>query len=178
MAVSADWRLEFANRAARSMLDEADALRLAEGRIEFLRDADRSRATRWLSEGDTTSSGVRALTVPRASGRLPYVLHRVAWDGVAERAETLFGVLLTDPAKPPAVEAEVLIGVFGFTPSEAAIAAALAKGQSIEAIARKRNISLSTARRHLESAFAKGGCSRQSDLVRAVLLAATSYAMP
>lgn len=144
IAVSVDWRAEFVNRAARDMLQQADALHIVDGRVEFRRDRDRDQATRWLSEIDAraSSGSQRALVLPRASGRLPYVLHHVAWDAVGEKSKSAFGLLLIDPSKAPLVDAQVLVDVFGFTQSEAAISAALAQGQSIEAIARSRNIAL------------------------------------
>jgi DNA-binding CsgD family transcriptional regulator len=55
--------------------------------------------------------------------------------------------------------------LFALTPAEAAVAAALACGRTVEAIATDCGISLNTARTHLKRIFAKTGTRRQAEAV-------------
>ena len=55
--------------------------------------------------------------------------------------------------------------VFGLTPAEARLAAALAEGRSLESIAEANGVSLTTARNQLKSVFSKTDTHRQSELV-------------
>jgi DNA-binding CsgD family transcriptional regulator len=59
----------------------------------------------------------------------------------------------------------LLQDLFALTPAEAAIAAALGEGKSVEAIARTCHISLNTARTHLKHIFDKTNTRRQAELV-------------
>lgn len=59
--------------------------------------------------------------------------------------------------------------VFGFTPSEAALAMELANGLSLEDAAQSLGIRRNTARAHLRAIFSKTGVRRQTELVRLIL---------
>ncbi len=69
----------------------------------------------------------------------------------------------------PDVDPHLLRGIFGLTPSESRLAAALAGGLSLEAAARNEGWTLNSARSYLKVVFDKVGVSRQADLVRVVL---------
>ncbi|WFU44966.1 LuxR C-terminal-related transcriptional regulator [Bradyrhizobium sp. CB82] len=55
--------------------------------------------------------------------------------------------------------------VFGLTPVQAQLASLLAKGRSLEEIAREMNISPGTARNHLKAVFLRTATRRQGELV-------------
>jgi DNA-binding CsgD family transcriptional regulator len=59
--------------------------------------------------------------------------------------------------------------LYGLTPAEAAITAALALGRSVEDAAKAKRVSLATLRSHLRSIFAKTGTRRQAELVSIAL---------
>jgi DNA-binding CsgD family transcriptional regulator len=65
-------------------------------------------------------------------------------------------------------DAAVLRAAFGLTPSEAAIALALAAGGTREAIAEARGASVGTVRQQVKTIFAKVGVSREPELILAV----------
>lgn len=80
-------------------------------------------------------------------------------------------VFIRDPEAPIAVAQ--LRELFGFTRTEAAVAGALGRGQSLEDIAADMRISLATVRTHLKRILAKTGTHRQA---QAVALLARSMA--
>ena len=78
-------------------------------------------------------------------------------------------MLIGDPATRAAVAPDHVAATLGLTPAESRIAAALADGGTIRAIAAATHRAPSTIRELLTRAHAKLGISRRADLVRMVL---------
>lgn len=74
-------------------------------------------------------------------------------------------VMLTEISVRHAIPADLLRQVFGLTPREAAIAAAVCAGSSVSEIAGTFGISREAVRFHLKAIFAKTETHRQSELV-------------
>ncbi len=79
-------------------------------------------------------------------------------------------LLVRDPAERLAASAEAVARELGLTPTEAAIALALADGETVEEIARSRHVAIDTVRTQLKAAMARTGTHRQAQLVRLVML--------
>ena len=117
---------------------------------------------------------VRSIPVPAVDDKLPLVLHvlplrRSAYD-IFQGADTLVAVTTVSPTAT-APSASVLTGLFDLSPAEVRLASALTGGQTLRAAAAAAGITYGTARRYLESIFAKTGVSQQSQLV-ALLISA------
>ena len=111
---------------------------------------------------------VRSIPVPAVDDKPPLVLHvlplrRSAHD-IFQGADTLVAVTTVSPTVS-APSPSVLMGLFDLTPAEVRLASALAEGGTLRAAAASAGIAYSTARRYLESIFAKTGVSQQSQLV-------------
>ena len=74
-------------------------------------------------------------------------------------------VIATDPEHVARAPAAQLAALFGLTPAEARLAAALAARQSLEEYADAAQITIGTARWTLKRVLEKTGCRRQSELV-------------
>jgi DNA-binding CsgD family transcriptional regulator len=85
-------------------------------------------------------------------------------------------LLIHDPDRAVAMPPERLVRVYGLTPAEAKLAAALAGGASLGAYADNARITIGTARWYLKQVLAKTGAHRQSDLVRQVVMTAGAAA--
>jgi DNA-binding CsgD family transcriptional regulator len=96
---------------------------------------------------------VRALPVPR--GRAPHAT------GAGPGAL----LLVADPEARAAPAAATLARLFGLTPAEAALAAAIAAGRGAQDHARRRGIGKETLRSHLAAVRRKTGCRSQVELV-------------
>jgi DNA-binding NarL/FixJ family response regulator len=83
--------------------------------------------------------------------------------------ETLICLYLFADDDDPAVDPNLLRGMFGLTPSESRLAANLASGQSLESAAESEGWTLNSAKTYLKAVFGKVGVSRQADLVRVIL---------
>ncbi|MCZ0734453.1 helix-turn-helix transcriptional regulator [Phreatobacter sp. AB_2022a] len=117
---------------------------------------------------------VRSIPVPAVEDKPPLVLHvlplrRSAYD-IFQGADTLVAVTTVSPTAA-APSASVLTGLFDLSPAEVRLASALTEGRTLRAAAAGAGITYGTARRYLESIFAKTGVSQQSQLV-ALLISA------
>ncbi|HEY4203720.1 MAG TPA: helix-turn-helix transcriptional regulator [Xanthobacteraceae bacterium] len=111
---------------------------------------------------------VRSIAVPANDKRLPLVVHTLP---LRRSAHELFlgGDLLvavtavSTSASTPSPG--ILSGLFDLSPAEARLAAALAHGKSLAAVAAEQNIQTSTARSYLDQVFRKTGTHKQGELV-------------
>lgn len=162
-----------ANRSAESMLAAKDGLLLSNRRIIAQNRAD-AAVLEALIGG--TAMGARridqggVMAVRRPSGARPYILTLVPAqeESPAHRlgAITLF---IKDPEDAPLPDASQLRRLFGLSPTEAKLCAALAAGATMQEFAAAAGITANTAKTHLRGVFAKTDTSRQTDLVRLML---------
>lgn len=175
-------RVQWANAAARRMLDDAAAaVRLAGGRIEAA-DADQS-ASLARAIARASSAGSDVATRPDESAASPFVAItrpgrppvpvvavpvREPDAQVFEREVPLL-VLVFDPDHAPAPDPGVLQALFGFTARESELAVLLLQGLSLEDAAHALGIAVSTARTFLAQLTAKTDSHTQAGLVRRLL---------
>ena len=74
----------------------------------------------------------------------------------------------------PHVDPRILVERYGLTPAEGEVAAALAEGSTVGEIAVTTGRKESTVRWHVKNLHSKLGVHRQADVVRLVLLSATT----
>jgi DNA-binding CsgD family transcriptional regulator len=113
-------------------------------------------------------AGVRSIPLRGGPETSPAVLHVVP---VRRAAHDLFGqataiLVLTKASSVPTNRTPLLQALFDLSPTEAAVAARIAAGQSVEEIAQADAKSPETVRNQLKSVLAKTGCRRQLDLAR------------
>ncbi|WP_176593749.1 LuxR family transcriptional regulator [Sphingobium sp. EM0848] len=160
------------NEVAASILAEADGMKLADGKI-LLSNAEADRDFNvLLAEAREAPAGARNLfPVERPSGRgdimvivqpvpIPEFMHAGAVPAVA--------LLITDPARNRQIDGTTVCRLFGLTPTEGAISAALANGASVGEAAQQLGIADNTVRAHLRSIFSKLGVNRQLQLVHLI----------
>jgi DNA-binding CsgD family transcriptional regulator len=172
MLVACEGQPQMANRAATAILEKKDGISL--GRTGLI--ADRASDTRLLlqllkdaimkpHQGEPKGSPV---TLPRRSARTALIVRVVpgpslgCWPGTKHRAALL---TLYDEDNGLRVEETTLCRLYGLTKGEAALAAVLMQGKSIEEAAVQLFISPHTARTHLKRIFMKTDTHRQSELV-------------
>jgi DNA-binding CsgD family transcriptional regulator len=79
-------------------------------------------------------------------------------------------IFVTDPAHTIRPNERVLQTLYGFTPAESRIAAALASGLTLGQIAQSLNLTIATARWYVKQLRAKTGASTQAQLVRQLIV--------
>jgi len=177
MLVTEGGQLQLANRTAFAMLQKRDGISLARTRLV----ADRSSDTRLLyrllqeaihspEEGEPKES---PFAVERRFASSALVVRVIPGPGLdcwnaPERRTALLKVYDQDPGI--VVDERALISVYGLTRGEAALAAKLVRGKSIEVAADELCISAHTARTHLKRIFMKTDTHRQPELLLRMLI--------
>jgi DNA-binding CsgD family transcriptional regulator len=77
-------------------------------------------------------------------------------------------IIFSDTHDIAAVPETTLAAMYGLTPSEAALVAAIVEGETLPEYADRRGIAVGTVRTHLKHVLQKSGFNRQIDLIRAV----------
>lgn len=158
----------FTNQRAGALLARRDGVLVENTGICRASSADGTRllhaAIRTARDNGTSD----ALTIEtRDHGALRVVVRARPDDGAA--GGTLICLYLFADDDDPAVDPNLLRGMFGLTPSESRLAAALASGLSLESAAESEGWTVNSAKTYLKSVFGKLGVSRQADLVRVIL---------
>ncbi|AEA63204.1 helix-turn-helix transcriptional regulator [Burkholderia gladioli] len=164
----------YANAMAEYLIRSGQAIRGHAGRVRLNDCASHERLVQLIQSSVLTASGRatqlgHALKVPRA-GRLPLTLSvsPLRPSGLIKTATPLALVMLRDP-EHPAASVSYLQELFGFTPTESAVAADLGMGLSLDEIAQRKGIGMGTVRSHLKRILFKTGTNRQAEV--AVLVA-------
>jgi CheY-like chemotaxis protein/DNA-binding CsgD family transcriptional regulator len=158
------------NEAGRRLIAKADGLSLTPaGLVARLARSSRSLkaalGTVMLNIGTS-----RTLAVERDAGHpLILQLSSLALPGGNARHAV---ALVIDPDGQADVSAEVLASLFGCTPAEARLAAAMVAGKRLEEIGEEFGVKQTTITFHLQNLFQKTRTHRQADLV-ALLIRAT-----
>jgi DNA-binding CsgD family transcriptional regulator len=172
MLVAFEGKPHLANRAAMAILEKKDGISLA--RTGLI--ADRASDTRLLQQllQEAISSPERGepqgspISLPRRSARTSLIVRVVpgpgldCWPAVEHRTALM---TMYDEDKGLQIDESLLCRLYGLTRGEAALAAILIQGKSIEEAATELFISPHTARTHLKRIFMKTDTHRQTELV-------------
>jgi DNA-binding CsgD family transcriptional regulator/PAS domain-containing protein len=177
VVVDCDLNLVSLNLAAKRLLAERDGIHERGDKLAF-DDGALSRSLRGIfdrPEGKTTR--VSAFQVRRPSGRPNLGLSvRFLDDRSTQNVVASSRVMLCigDPVGEINISEEILRGLFGFTASEATVAAIVANGLSVQDAAERLGVSITTVRAHIRAIFSKTGVSRQSELVHLIYMTVPS----
>lgn len=177
MLVAPEGRPQLANRAAIAILQKKDGISLARTGLV----ADRAADTRLLHKllQDAISSPERGeprespLTLQRRTAHSALIVRVVpgpgldCWPDPANRTALL---KLYDQDLGLVVDERALCSLYGLTRGEAALAARLVQGRSLEEAAAELFVSVHTARTHLKRIFMKTDTHRQTELVVRMLM--------
>jgi DNA-binding CsgD family transcriptional regulator len=172
------------NDAARQLLDSTPLVRVVDGKVALAGRAGRELLRR-CGEIETQlkagggGAGTRRpefesllVSEPAAGGHPLYAFFTVL---PPEEMMGSFGLrpvvmlLFYHPDSAPAIDASLLLAVFGLTPAESRIASLLAEGLSLKEIAREQGVQHDTVRKQLQSIYQKTATNRQPELVRLLL---------
>lgn len=171
LVVSANAEILFANRAAESLLAEADGIRAEKSVLRASARADVPQFHRLIAaaaERSGDAGGIMALSRPVPRRPLSILVAPLT----TESTWFVLGggaiVFVADPDSAPQIEQDHLRKLYRLTSAEAAVAIAIARGVGLQAVADELEVSLTTARTHLQHVFEKTSTRRQAELVRLV----------
>jgi DNA-binding CsgD family transcriptional regulator len=164
----------FANALAAEVLEARDGLELRNGRLAAQeKQTERALAQRLQQIASTVGRELDPPTpipIARPSGRAPYrvdvlplptasVLHR-------DEAGATVLMLIHDPARRGHLRGYELSFLYQLTAAEAALAEAVAAGETLREYAERKGRSIGTVRYQMKQVLAKTDCRRQADLIR------------
>jgi len=172
------------NRAAEAILEERDGLASVRRKLVAATASATAALGRAINDAAATSAGEglepgRAMTLPRPSGAraLEVIVSPVPPNedriGVANVAAALF---VSDPDSAPSIPLDSLRRLYGLTPAEAKVAAALAQGHSLRDYAERTGRSIQTVRKTTKKVFAKTETTRQAELLARILSGPAGFA--
>ena len=177
MLVSKGGRPQLVNRAALSILQRKDGISMAQTGLVADRASDTRLLHKLLEEaihapesGEPKESPV---ILERKSARSALMVRIIpgpgleCWQGTEQKTALM---KLYDQDQGLVVDEKALTSLYGLTRSEAAFAAKLVQGKSIEEAAQEMFISEHTARTHLKRIFMKTDTHRQPELVVRLLM--------
>jgi DNA-binding CsgD family transcriptional regulator len=163
-------RLIHANTVGRAMLASRDGLLLNHGRLGAVERAAADRLDGILRACTTGRRVAGEMRVPRARGHwllsaCPLSHAATMFNGVGQCRAWAW---VSDPgAERPDLQRRLQV-IFGLTPAEQRIAAAMLTGLTSAEIADRHGVSLATVRSQVQSIFGRLGVRRQSDMIRLV----------
>ncbi|WP_226778888.1 response regulator [Oceaniglobus trochenteri] len=170
-----DGRVLHANRAARAMAAEGDFVTLTRGRIgapeEICDRALRQTVAGALEAARAGSEQVSGVVLQRAADTISVsaLVCALPHAGDPGASAPRIAVFLSPPACERRASEPLLMKLFGLTPTEARVAAALAGGGRPSEVASALEISQTTIAFHMRNLFQKTGTNRQTDLVALIL---------
>ena len=171
------WR----NRYADLIIERSRHLAVVGGMLRCSNAADHRRISRFL--GGVRSPGQQLLTTVGPSYCNPIQVLAIPVNVGAALAETVrqhgttIALLLSDPGGKTALSPSDIRELFGLTPAEGALAAALGEGLTLQNYAERHGVSVGTVRNQLKSIFAKTGATRQPELVRLLCASVSARTM-
>ena len=168
------------NQRAHQLLEEKNGVTLRDEKLvlstrEQTQDLQARIARVIAHQRDGDAAVVEAMRVTRKDGELGLVIRPVPenqW--AAAEAVPAAAIFLSDPQQHARAPLQVIKQLFGFTPSEAALAMLMANGLTLDEAAEELGISRNTVRTHLRAVFSKTGVTRQPQLVSLILKSVAS----
>lgn len=167
--LGAQGRIRHTNRAAAAILARCGAAWLDDAGQLRLRPCRLARdLAKVVAELRRTDDGARTLTIGGNGDTAPLTIVATRSDP-AEAGNPDAAITLLLVNRQPVVPAEVLAERYGLTPAEAAVLHKLVLGHSVNEIAAKHGVSVSTVRSQLKTLLGKTRTRRQAAMVGKVL---------
>jgi DNA-binding CsgD family transcriptional regulator len=163
-----DRRLIETNAIADRIFSRADGITVRNGRLHLIRAFEAARFAKYLAAATSFPSGERRMQqmlVGHRSNATPYVLRIIPMGSepiLCRQARLL--VLIKDPEDRLPTAAD-LGELFGLSPAESRLAAALVRGRGISQIAADTGVAVATLRGQMRAILKKVGVERQNQLL-------------
>lgn len=167
------------NRSARAVFNAGDGLRATpQGIVAACASDGRGLRAVIRAVRDPLASDLSpaSTVVRRRSGQRPYVVFSSPLGSPANGRDSSIRepavvLLIVDPEHTAQASDDILVRLFGMTPTEARVSVLLLQGRSVAEIQEALAITQNTARSHLKRIFAKTRTRGQADLIRTLLVA-------
>ena len=178
LLLDAGGRVLFANRAAERIASQDDGLRITRDGLATALPRESAALGRLVAAAALTTNGNGSaaggeLLLSRPSLRRPLALavSPLPKDGFLPSLPGVpaVAVFISDPEAAGESDAALLARLYGLTPAESRVTAALMSGGDLREVSDALGISYHTGRAQMKSVFSKTGARRQAELVQLLL---------
>lgn len=159
--------VQWKNQYAALTLDGSEHLGVVGGRLRCSYKDAHNRIFRFLDRVDSLSQRLLT-TIGTPYGKALQILAvpvRIDPPSARRPRDASIAILLSAADSKVALAPSDIRDLFGLTPAEATLAAALSEGLTLTEYAEQRGVSVGTTRIQLKSIFSKTGTSRQPELI-------------
>jgi DNA-binding CsgD family transcriptional regulator/PAS domain-containing protein len=171
-----DGSVRWANRAARDIFARRDRLWVQAEQLRTAWPHETANLRRLIARVSADGKSARPLAEhffvlgrSEQGHPLQIMIQPVTTDSgrhVDRRDSRNVMLVLSDPCTAPDLPAEILEALFGLSPAEARLAAALCRGVTLGEYAHERGVTIGTARFQLKQVLAKTRARRQGNLIQ------------
>jgi DNA-binding CsgD family transcriptional regulator/PAS domain-containing protein len=167
----ADSRVLVMNRAAETILARNRGLRNGPDGLFASEKNESAPLRKMIAQAVAAREGALAAPVPLALARpgasrpLQVVIAPLPAQTSGTRGQPAAILFISDPDDNQGANVELLQSAFSLTNAEAALAAALMQGKTLDEVAAASGVTVATVRTHLKRLFSKTATRRQSELV-------------
>ena len=168
----------YASPGAERIFSEDDGLTLRQERLRARHPKTQSRLAQLIDQAKHAARGAwdsagGLLDVERGDGSvLTLLISPIAVPSeplLFAPRQSFVGVFFYDRCQPTVVSDDILRRLYGLTPAEARVAASIARGETLNAVAARQHKSDHTLRSQLKAALKKTKTSSQAQLVNLIL---------
>jgi DNA-binding CsgD family transcriptional regulator len=164
------------NRVARDTIEQSSQLDISEGALLLANQQANKQLYQALADIGAAATTTTTTPIPttirtglKHSQSLGLVIRPVRpEDAIAHPVHAHAVVFISDSRGTPEVSADTLKKLFGFTGSEARVAAYLANGNTIAETAEALSISINTAKTHARNIYEKTAVNKQTKFIQLV----------
>ncbi|MGH6762490.1 MAG: response regulator [Phyllobacterium sp.] len=165
--------MKFMNSTARDLITEADGIAWGNTGLRGATPPATQSLKQALADVASTPAARRTITLPR-SLRLPLLVEVNSLRAEENLSSLSTAVFIVDPERRSPLSPLVAAHLYGLTPTEARLAAALTDGKRLDEIGAEMGVAQTTITFHLQNIFRKTQTSRQADLVALLMRSATA----
>lgn len=174
--VDAESNVVFTNAQAEALLRQETVLQMSANKLQLKNSADNRSLQKLIydaSYSDVCTGGSLSLKQAAMDKTLNVTVVPINRDIKSDftfgTVQATAAVFIASTEQTRSISEALLAQLYGMSPAEARLAAALANGESLEQIAEQFELSKNTLRSQLKACFHKTGTRRQAELVRLIL---------
>jgi DNA-binding CsgD family transcriptional regulator len=172
VAADAEGRVIRMNQAAEAELRRGDAVRLALGRLVAAVPSQTTVLHRLIRAstgvGGVVSGGSMIVDGRQGPRHAITVMPLSRHSTLLEKPETPLALVTMSSLEQSARPNRQLSEIFGLTPAEAELAAAVGAGKRLDDVATERRVRMTTLRTQMRAVYSKTGTSRQAELAKMI----------
>lgn len=164
-------RVQYVNRTANQIIAEGDGLTQGPSGLRTTTSATTKALKQAIGDALKTAGSGQMISITR-SLRRPLLLQTCSLETRDADDAPAVAIFVVDPEQRPRLTPDAAAKMYGLTPSEARLAAALVDGKRLDEIGQEFGVAPTTISFHLQNLFRKTHTNRQAELAALLIRSA------